>query len=181
MTDRTITFGYIRVSGVDQIRGSSINTQKDSIVLYAKLMNLNIKTIYCDAGVSGALPLSKRPQGKLLLQELKKQKTNLIVFSVDRLARSRKSIAEELPDTVIHFSNLELFPCTKEVCLFAAAETQIQNLEFIFRSLFGDKYECVMNNMLSNESFLSALIDNMKLNGMQISFNDTLKLIKEAA
>lgn len=173
--------GYVRVSSIDQIKGSSISVQKDHIVTYSKLMGLKIRTIYCDAGVSGTTPLSKRPQGGLLLNELKNQQTNLIIYSPDRLFRSQ-SICHELPPTIIHFAKEGLgFSKDRGHTSLIAAESCLQNLEFIFKAEFGQEFKDTMDSMLNSEVFFDELISSFKSNGCQININDVLGLIRKVA
>lgn len=60
---------------------------------------LNVYDYYLDDGVTGTLPLQKRPEGKRLLEDAKAGKFNLVLFfKLDRLGRSVRVILNAVYD-----------------------------------------------------------------------------------
>jgi DNA invertase Pin-like site-specific DNA recombinase len=84
--------GYIRVSTEDQAREgrSSLDDQERKIRAIASLIDTpqpSEVTVWADRGISGAIPLSSRPEGFRMLQTLTDGDT-LIAAKLDRLFRS---------------------------------------------------------------------------------------------
>src|SRR5215510_8324747 len=61
---------YTRVSTEDQAERSTIQAQRDFLRSFAQLYGLAIAGEYADDGVTGTIPLSQRPDGRRLLQDV---------------------------------------------------------------------------------------------------------------
>lgn len=61
---------YVRVSSADQIDGTSLGHQRESIAAYAKMRGIKLVTICQDNGVSGGMPISERPAGNKMVQAI---------------------------------------------------------------------------------------------------------------
>lgn len=83
------TYGYVRVSTAEQAADdrSSLDTQQDRIRAIAVLAGRKIDEIIVEPGVSGALPLAKRPAGSSLVARLCRGDT-VIVSKLDRAFRN---------------------------------------------------------------------------------------------
>lgn len=85
---KNLVYGYVRVSSIRQSEeGQSIETQISKLKSYAKLHDFEIEEIFIDRGVSGAVPLFKRPMGRELLERVIKGDT-ILVTKLDRAFRS---------------------------------------------------------------------------------------------
>lgn len=80
-------YGYIRVSSMSQVDGTSPDEQAKRIQAGAVLAGGGEATLFSDLGVSGSIPLAKRKSGAQLLQVLRPGDT-LIVAKMDRIFRS---------------------------------------------------------------------------------------------
>ena len=77
--------GYVRVSTEEQAtQGHSLEAQQAAIEQYAALRGFEIVTIIKDAGVSGGVPLSRRPGGSQMTNH---DVSAIIAFKLDRLFR----------------------------------------------------------------------------------------------
>lgn len=81
-------YGYIRVSGQEQVAGTSLGEQRRTIEGAAMIRSEHpVDAIFEDAGVSGSIPLCDRPAGKALWAKLKPGDV-VIAAKLDRLFRS---------------------------------------------------------------------------------------------
>ncbi len=89
MSAKRMVAVYCRVSSDDQRNRETIKTQIDLIKRYLKAnVHLAVFKWYVDDGVSGTIPMSQRPQGKLLLADAAAGKFDaIIVVRADRLGR----------------------------------------------------------------------------------------------
>src|SRR5206468_472433 len=86
---------YTRVSTEDQAERSAIQAQRDFLRSFAQLYSLTIAEEYADDGVTGTIPLSQRPEGRRLLQDVSTRRFNLVlVYRVDRLGRSLTALLD---------------------------------------------------------------------------------------
>ncbi len=76
-------YGYMRISTLDQLGNTSLAEQERRIKAVALARNLDIKALFCDQAISGAMPLSKRPEGSKLIELLTENDT-LIIARLDR-------------------------------------------------------------------------------------------------
>ena len=83
---------FERVSTEEQAKyGYSIETQREALKEYAAKNNLKIVDHYCDEGVSGGKPYTKRPEMKRLLDDVEAGKIDIIIFTrLDRWFRNVK-------------------------------------------------------------------------------------------
>ncbi len=97
MTTKQVVAIYCRVSSDDQRNRETIKTQIDVIKRYLKLSpHLTAFKWYIDDGVSGTIPMSLRPQGKLLLADAATGKfTAVIVVRADRLGRDEIELLQQ--------------------------------------------------------------------------------------
>jgi len=111
----TDVYGYCRVSTLEQAEmGDSIDTQKNKIIEFAKKHDLNILNIFCDLGVSGAVPPHLRPEMKKLLLNLEAGNAQgLIIHKIDRLSRSIKDFINLIDG--FNKKNIEIFIINPEI------------------------------------------------------------------
>jgi site-specific DNA recombinase len=84
---------YARVSTEEQRERQSIRTQLEFGERYGQLHNLSVFRIYSDDGVSGTVPLERRPEGSQILKDAQQGKFNqLLVYKLDRLGRETRLI-----------------------------------------------------------------------------------------
>jgi putative DNA-invertase from lambdoid prophage Rac len=82
------TYGYVRVSTVRQAdEGESLDVQQRTIAGYAMKHGLKVDQAFIEAGVSGSVPLTDRPQGRALLACLKAGDV-VVTLKFDRMFRS---------------------------------------------------------------------------------------------
>src|ERR687894_1810412 len=80
---------YLRVSSEEQREKATIKIQREFLDGYCRLHGLEVAGWYQDDGVSGALPLHERPEGRRLLEDAKEGKfQTVLVYRLDRLGRS---------------------------------------------------------------------------------------------
>ncbi len=84
---------YCRVSTIDQTDGTSIQNQINMIESYCIMKGINLTSTYIDAGVSGSIPLSERPAGKNLVDNLCTQ-TEPICVIITKLCRGFRSASD---------------------------------------------------------------------------------------
>ena len=80
---------YVRVSTEEQATsGHSIKAQTQKLQQYCEMMGIEIYDVYVDDGISGGVPLAKRPAGKTLADDVKSKKvTHVVAYSLSRLFR----------------------------------------------------------------------------------------------
>ena len=76
---------YLRVSHIESLNGTSLETQENKCKAYAELHNFSIDKVYSEV-VSGAVEFRKRPVFQKVLSELKSG-SKLVVSRLDRLSR----------------------------------------------------------------------------------------------
>jgi DNA invertase Pin-like site-specific DNA recombinase len=81
------TYGYVRVSTVEQASGTSLEEQQRKVQGVALMKGLGLARIFQEQGVSGSLPLEDRPVGGELYHSLQPGDT-LIVAKLDRAFRN---------------------------------------------------------------------------------------------
>ena len=80
---------YLRVSSDEQRERQTIETQREFLSDYARVMELEVVDTYPDDGVLGTIPLEKRSEGRRLMEDARTgQFTTLLVYRLDRLGRS---------------------------------------------------------------------------------------------
>jgi len=84
---------YLRVSTDEQRERQSINTQRDFAERYCALHSLTVYRVYADDGVTGTIPLEKRPEGSQILHDARLGKFDqLLIYKLDRLGRETRLI-----------------------------------------------------------------------------------------
>jgi site-specific DNA recombinase len=79
---------YLRVSTEEQRERQSIATQRDFGERYCQLHSLPVFRVYSDDGVSGTVPLDRRPEGSQILRDARLGKFDqLLIYKLDRLGR----------------------------------------------------------------------------------------------
>jgi len=82
-------YGYIRVSSVEQIKGTSLAEQERQIESYAALKGIDLLNIIIDPAIKGEIPIHQRPQGKLLVEAIDNGSIDtVIICKLDRAFRS---------------------------------------------------------------------------------------------
>src|ERR1700684_2414372 len=59
---------YLRVSTEEQRERQSIDTQREFGAKYTDLHQLRVQSVYADDGISGTIPIEKRPDGRRIFQ-----------------------------------------------------------------------------------------------------------------
>ena len=99
---------YARVSTEEQQKNETIQDQRQEFALYAERHPEEHFETFEDDGVSGEIPLEKRPGGKRLLAALRAGKfKRILVRAVDRLGRDVKVLVDALYDIREHQGQLE--------------------------------------------------------------------------
>lgn len=80
-------YGYTRVSTTEQVQGTSLEEQERRIRGIALLRDVDVAEIFTDGGISGSVPLERRPAGASLLAALHPGDA-LVCSKLDRLFRS---------------------------------------------------------------------------------------------
>ncbi|MDP2858089.1 MAG: recombinase family protein, partial [Bacillota bacterium] len=79
---------YARVSGEEQREAGTIENQLEFARRYCDLHGIKVADTYRDDGVTGTVPLERRPEGRRLLKDAADgQFGTVLVYRVDRLAR----------------------------------------------------------------------------------------------
>ena len=88
---------YCRVSSEDQAERSTIDVQKEFAANYIKLYQLELVDYYCDNGISGTVPMKKRPEGSRLLKDAADRRFDIVLFyKLDRIGRKTTVILDAL-------------------------------------------------------------------------------------
>ena len=97
---------YLRVSTEEQRERQSISTQKEFGERYCSLHQLTVIQVYADDGVSGTVPLDRRPEGSRMLKDARLKKFDqILVYKLDRLGReTRLTLNSDLPLPVLSVS-----------------------------------------------------------------------------
>ncbi len=80
-------YGVTRVSTADQVEGTSLDEQRRKIHAIATVADLTVDHVFEDRGISGSVPLGKRPEGSKLFEVLQPGDT-VIAYKIDRLFRN---------------------------------------------------------------------------------------------
>src|SRR5882724_11624464 len=84
---------YYRVSTDEQRERQSIKTQREFGERYCALHELPVFRAYSDEGVSGTVPLERRPEGSQILADARLGRFDqLLVYRLDRLGRDTRLI-----------------------------------------------------------------------------------------
>jgi len=81
--------GYARVSSAEQTQGTSLESQREQIRSYSTMKGLGLRDIHVDGGVSGSIPLDRRPEGSRLIARLQAGEADCVILTkLDRCFRS---------------------------------------------------------------------------------------------
>src|SRR5580704_4060082 len=84
---------YLRVSTEEQRERQSIDTQREFGAKYTDLHELRVHQVYADDGISGTVPIEKRPEGKRLLDAARRGEFNqLLIYKLHRMGRDTRLI-----------------------------------------------------------------------------------------
>ncbi len=87
--ERERVIGYVRVSTEEQARGGvSLAAQEERIRAYCAAASLELVDLIREEGVSGSIPLAKRPAGSRLAGLKKNGVRNVVALKLDRLFRN---------------------------------------------------------------------------------------------
>src|ERR1039458_9069261 len=90
---------YARVSTEEQRERQSIETQYDFGQRFCQLHTLPVFRVYSDDGISGTIPLDRRPEGSQILRDARLGKFDqLLVYRLDRLGRETRLILNAVAD-----------------------------------------------------------------------------------
>ena len=82
-------YGYIRVSSVEQTKGTSLAEQQRQIEAYASLKGIDLLGVIVDPAIKGETPIHMRPYGKLLVEAIDNGAIDtVIICKLDRAFRS---------------------------------------------------------------------------------------------
>jgi DNA invertase Pin-like site-specific DNA recombinase len=82
------TYGYTRVSTDMQAEhGQSLELQRDQLAGWAQMTQRRIDTLIVESGISGLIPLAKRPEGAKLFAELVRGDA-VVCTKIDRFSRN---------------------------------------------------------------------------------------------
>jgi site-specific DNA recombinase len=84
--------GYIRVSSIEQVNGTSLDTQADRIAGYCQSRGMDIVAMFQDNGVSGGMPLADRPEGAKLVALVEADGIDAVVIM--KLDRGFRNVAD---------------------------------------------------------------------------------------
>src|SRR3954467_4408800 len=84
---------YVRVSTEERRERQSIATQREFAEKYCDLHRLEVFQIYADNGVSGTVPIERRPEGRKVLADARAGRFDrLLIYKLDRLGRETRMI-----------------------------------------------------------------------------------------
>src|SRR5215217_8713740 len=90
---------YARVSTEDQAERQTVRAQLDFLRKYCNLHQIPIAGEYVDDGISGTVPLDRRPEGRRLLDEAEGRRFGVVLaYRVDRLGRSLRALLDAHDD-----------------------------------------------------------------------------------
>jgi len=94
---------YLRVSTEEQKERQSIDTQREFGAKYTDLHELRVHQVYADDGISGTVPLEKRPEGRRILEAARRCEFNqLLIYKLDRLGRDTRLILNAVAELEKH-------------------------------------------------------------------------------
>lgn len=98
-TTATAVALYARVSTEDQAERQTIQAQLDFLRKYCDLHQIPVAGEYVDDGISGTVPLDRRPEGRRLLDDAEARRFGAVLaYRVDRLGRSLRALLDAHDD-----------------------------------------------------------------------------------
>lgn len=105
---------YGRVSTEEQRENANIDIQENEVKKYLNANGLKLDYLYLDNGISGAVPLSERPMGSMLLRDAKAGKFNKVfVLKIDRIGRDACDTLQVVKD--LKKCNVEIKSTTENI------------------------------------------------------------------
>ncbi len=157
-----ITIGtYPRVSTDEQKQNSTINNQIMALEEYFKKHpKYKLYKHYSEDGVSGAIPFKNRPAAKMLLEDAKNKKIQMVLVTrTDRLGRSLRVILESIDN----FSALEI----KFKSISEPYNTETPEGKFFFNSLANfSEFEWNSIRKRSKEGRIRAISEGRWIGGL---------------
>ncbi len=105
------TYAYVRVSTDRQAEsGQSLEVQQRQIEGYCLMQGLGLERVFVEGGVSGSVPLQDRPQGSMMLADLKPGDA-IVTAKLDRLsppAPLRAAVCCELPAQAVSWASIRV-------------------------------------------------------------------------
>ena len=90
---------YARVSSEKQADRGTIQSQIDYARKWFELNNISEYRLYADDGITGTLPIAQRPQGSMLMADVKAGIIDtLYIYKLDRLGRNTRVILNGIYD-----------------------------------------------------------------------------------
>jgi site-specific DNA recombinase len=90
---------YARVSTEEQRERQSIETQYEFGRRFCDFQKLEVYRVFADNGISGTVPMDRRPEGSEILMEARRGKFDqLLVYKLDRLGRDALLILNAVED-----------------------------------------------------------------------------------
>ena len=84
---------YLRVSSEEQREAGTIQTQREFLLRHAERSGFEVVEMYADDGISGTVPLHKRPEGARLLNDAAAGAfQTVLLYKLDRLGRTQLGI-----------------------------------------------------------------------------------------
>jgi DNA invertase Pin-like site-specific DNA recombinase len=84
---------YLRVSSEEQRDAGTIETQREFLLRHAERSGFEVAETYADDGISGTVPLHKRPEGARLLEDAATGSfQTMLIYKLDRLGRTQLGI-----------------------------------------------------------------------------------------
>lgn len=109
-------YGYVRVSTADQAgKGDSLDAQRNQVIGYAMMKGWPVAEIFVEAGVSGSVPLSERPEGRRLLAATKRGDA-IVTPKLDRMFRSASDALTTLEELKADSVSLHMIDLGGDVC-----------------------------------------------------------------
>ncbi len=141
--------GYIRVSTADQ--EGSLEIQEKIIRDYCRFKNLDLAELFIDENISGFTPISKRPQGKLLLKSPIK---NIVAIKPDRLFRNVKDALITVDqwnhqNIALHITDMGGLSFSTKTAIGRLMFTTVIAFAEFERNITGERTKAVLNNKRS--------------------------------
>jgi DNA invertase Pin-like site-specific DNA recombinase len=121
-------FGYLRVSGVDQVSGFGFDRQQSAIDKFAAANDIQIIKFYREEGITGKSELDGRPSLQQLIVDLFSNGVQLVLIEkLDRLARAL--IVQETIIQDLTRRNIKIISVTEpDVCSDDPTRTMIRQI-----------------------------------------------------
>lgn len=116
-------FGYVRVSTGRQVEeGESLDVQERQLAGYAMQHGWTLDRVFREEGVSGSVPLAKRPEGAALLK-IVRAGDKIVAAKLDRVFRSALDALQMVEELRLRRVSLHLLDLTGDVSGNGMAKT----------------------------------------------------------